>query len=193
MLVPGPLRPHRQPVAPPYDNVTDALQGARNVTGARGDVRVSCATVPFAPHGPPSAGRADHDGWRMTMSVQTNDQPGRTASAESVADSATRNRDAMMDEVRSAVGTARDTAATATAKAPEVATATRGAMSEAMRQMEAGSDQALTTGAAFALGAAMGLLVGGAPRLLVVATLVPVAAAGMILLDRRGAMGRPSR
>jgi hypothetical protein len=129
----------------------------------------------------------------MTMSVQTNDQPGRTASAESVTDSATRNRDAMMDEVRSAVGTARDTAATAAAKAPEVATATRGAMSEAMRQMEAGSDQALTTGAAFALGAAMGLLVGGAPRLLVVATLVPVAAAGMILLDRRGAMGRPSR
>jgi hypothetical protein len=74
-----------------------------------------------------------------------------------------------------------------------MANATRGAMTEAMRQMEAGSDQALTTGAAFALGAAMGLLVGGAPRLLVVASLVPVAAAGMILLDRRGATARTPR
>jgi hypothetical protein len=129
----------------------------------------------------------------MTMSVHTNDQPSRASSADSAADSAARTRDAMMDDVRSAVGSARDTAATAAARAPEVANATRGAMTEAMRQMEAGSDQALTTGAAFALGAAMGLLVGGAPRLLVVATLVPVAAAGMILLDRRGAMGRPSR
>jgi VIT1/CCC1 family predicted Fe2+/Mn2+ transporter len=127
------------------------------------------------------------------MSVHTNDQPSRTSSAESATDSVARTRDAMVDDVRSAVGTARETAATAAARAPEVATATRGAMTEAMRQMEAGSDQALTTGAAFALGAAMGMLVGGAPRLLVVATLVPVAAAGMILLDRRGPAGRPTR
>ncbi len=125
------------------------------------------------------------------MSVNTNDQPGRTRSAEAAADSASRTRDAMMDDVRSAVETARETAATAAARAPEMANATRGAMTEAMRQMEAGSDQALTTGAAFALGAAMGLLVGGAPRLLVVASLVPVAAAGMILLDRRGAARSP--
>ncbi|HYU49317.1 MAG TPA: hypothetical protein VEO91_05215 [Candidatus Limnocylindria bacterium] len=127
------------------------------------------------------------------MSVNTNDQPGRTRSAEAAADSASRTRDAMMDDVRSAVETARETAATAAARAPEMANATRGAMTEAMRQMEAGSDQALTTGAAFALGAAMGLLVGGAPRLLVVASLVPVAAAGMILLDRRGATARSPR
>ncbi len=127
------------------------------------------------------------------MSVNTNDQPGRTRSAEAAADSVSRTRDAMMDDVRSAVETARETAATAAARAPEMANATRGAMTEAMRQMEAGSDQALTTGAAFALGAAMGLLVGGAPRLLVVASLVPVAAAGMILLDRRGATARSPR
>ncbi len=127
------------------------------------------------------------------MSVNTNDQPGRTRSAEAAADSTSRTRDAMMDDVRSAVETARETAATAAARAPEMANATRGAMTEAMRQMEAGSDQALTTGAAFALGAAMGLLVGGAPRLLVVASLVPVAAAGMILLDRRGATARSPR
>jgi hypothetical protein len=126
------------------------------------------------------------------MSVHTNDQPSRTAAAGSAADSAGRTSDAM-DDVRSAVVSARDTAANAAARAPEVATATRGAMTEAMRQMEAGSDQALTTGAAFALGAAMGLLVGGAPRLLVVASLVPVAAAGMILLDRRGGAARSAR
>jgi len=127
------------------------------------------------------------------MSVHTNDQPVRAASVESAKDSAVRTRDAMMDDVRSAVVTARETASTAAARAPEVASATRDAMTEAMRQIEAGSDQALTTGAAFALGAAMGLLVGRAPRLLVVASLVPVAAAGMILLDRRGGAGRPSR
>jgi hypothetical protein len=127
------------------------------------------------------------------MSVDTNDQPSRTKTAESSANSAAGSRDAMMDDVRAAVDSARETAATAAARAPEVANATRGAMTEAMRQMESGSDQALTTGAAFALGAAMGLLVGGAPRILIVASLVPVAAAGMILLDRRGGAGRPTR
>jgi hypothetical protein len=127
------------------------------------------------------------------MSVNTNDQPSRARSAETAATAAAETRDAMMDDVRAAVESARGTAATAAARAPEVANATRGAMTEAMRQMEAGSDQALTTGAAFALGAAMGLLVGGAPRFLVVASLVPVAAAGMILLDRRGGAGRSTR
>jgi hypothetical protein len=98
------------------------------------------------------------------------------------------------DDVRSAFATARqaaeNAASTVAAQAPEVATATRGAVADAMQRMEAGSDQALATGAAFALGAALGLLVGGGPRILVAATLVPVAAAGMILLDRRNGTTR---
>ena len=98
------------------------------------------------------------------------------------------------DDVRSAFVTARQAAgsaaSTVAAQAPEVANATRGAVADAMQRMEAGSDQALATGAAFALGAALGLLVGGGPRILVAATLVPVAAAGMILLDRRNGTTR---
>jgi hypothetical protein len=44
----------------------------------------------------------------------------------------------------------------------------------------------LTTGATLSLGVAIGLLIGGASRLLVVLALIPGVAMGLTLLDRSG-------
>lgn len=69
---------------------------------------------------------------------------------------------------------------------PEAAATTRVAVEDAARWMEAGSDEMLTAGTTLSLGLAIGLLVGGANRLLVALALVPAAAMGMTLIDRRG-------
>jgi hypothetical protein len=71
------------------------------------------------------------------------------------------------------------------AQMPEVASTTRTAMAEVQREMKAGSDEALTTGATLSFGVALGLLLGGAPRLLVGIALLPAAAMAMTLWDRR--------
>jgi hypothetical protein len=60
-----------------------------------------------------------------------------------------------------------------------------------MKRIEAGSDQQVSAGVTLSLGLAIGMLVGGAPRLFVAAALVPVAAMGLVLMDRR-ALGRAS-
>jgi hypothetical protein len=67
---------------------------------------------------------------------------------------------------------------------PDAAAQTRAAVDEAARRIEGGSDEVLTAGTTLSLGLAIGLLVGGAPRLLVVLALIPAAAMGMTLLDR---------
>jgi hypothetical protein len=54
-----------------------------------------------------------------------------------------------------------------------------------MHWIETGSDDRVATGATMSLGLALGLVVGGAPRLLVALALLPIAAFGMILVDRR--------
>ena len=79
------------------------------------------------------------------------------------------------------------TAGTLAARLPDAAATTRAAVDEAARRIETGSDHMLTVGATFSLGLAIGLLVGGANRLLVAGALVPTAAMGMTLLDRRTA------
>ena len=77
-----------------------------------------------------------------------------------------------------------DRANAVAARLPEAAATTRGAVEEATRRMEAGSNEMLAMGASLSLGLAIGLLVGGAPRLLVAAALVPATAMGFTLLDR---------
>jgi hypothetical protein len=69
---------------------------------------------------------------------------------------------------------------------PEAAASTRAAVDEAARRIETGSDEMLTAGATLSLGLAIGLLIGGANRILVVLALIPAAAMGMTLLDRSG-------
>ena len=86
-------------------------------------------------------------------------------------------------DVASAVA---DRASSVAARLPEAASTTRGAVEEAARRMDAGSDQMLAVGASLSLGLAIGMLVGGANRLLVAIALIPATAMAFTLLDRYG-------
>lgn len=79
-----------------------------------------------------------------------------------------------------------------TARFPEVAQGTRDALTEANRMVRGGSDSTLTLVGAGAIGFAVGLLVGGANRLLVVLSLVPAALIAATLLERVDADARRS-
>jgi len=83
-----------------------------------------------------------------------------------------------------AASTVRDAASDAVSRLPEVAATTRSAIEDANRQVRAGSDEMLAVGTLLSFGFAMGLLVGGANRLLVAAALVPTAMFGLNLIDR---------
>jgi hypothetical protein len=74
---------------------------------------------------------------------------------------------------------------------PEAARVSRSAVSDLMRAVESGSDERVTAGVSLSLGLAIGMLIGGAPRLLIALTLAPVAIMGLALADRR--MGRATR
>jgi hypothetical protein len=68
---------------------------------------------------------------------------------------------------------------------PEVARTSRTMLDDAMRRIENGSDERISAGVTLSLGLALGMLLGGAPRLLTALALVPVAAIGMVMMDRR--------
>jgi len=98
--------------------------------------------------------------------------------------------------VADAAESIRTAATDAAERLPEVASATRSALVEVDRQVEAGSDELLTGVTALSFGMAAGLLVAGANRLLVLSAFVPAALLGLRLLDRtsraRGARGAVS-
>ena len=70
------------------------------------------------------------------------------------------------------------------ARLPEVATTTRDAFTEANRMVRAGSDGTLKIGGGFSIGLALGLLLGGANRILVVLALIPAGLIGATLVER---------
>jgi hypothetical protein len=72
----------------------------------------------------------------------------------------------------------------AAARLPDILEQGRAAFVGANRQVQAGSDQSLSIGTAVSFGFAVGLLIGGASRLIVAAAFVPVAMMGLTLLDR---------
>jgi hypothetical protein len=77
---------------------------------------------------------------------------------------------------------------------PDVARSSRTLMEDTMQTIERSSDERVAAGVTLSLGLAIGMLLGGAPRLLTVLALVPVAAFGLVLMDRRTATsGRASR
>ena len=94
-----------------------------------------------------------------------------------------------LDDARTAIRTAGDQVGTAVMTVretvPEVAKASRDFFDDAMKRIESGSDQQVAAGVTLSLGLAIGMLVGGAPRIFVAAALVPVAAMGLVLMDRR--------
>lgn len=87
----------------------------------------------------------------------------------------------------------RGAAETVAARLPDAAATTRAAVDEAARRIETGSDEMLTAGATLSLGLALGLLIGGASRILVALALIPAAAMGMTLLDRNTRSGGRAR
>ncbi|MEO8274261.1 MAG: hypothetical protein ABI620_09365 [Chloroflexota bacterium] len=72
---------------------------------------------------------------------------------------------------------------------PGAARASRAAVDDLFRTIESGSDERVSTGVTLSLGLAIGMLVGGAPRLLVALALVPLAAMGLVMADRRTRTG----
>ena len=86
-----------------------------------------------------------------------------------------------------------DRANAVAARLPEAAATTRGAVEEAARRMEAGSDEMLAVGASLSLGLAIGMLIGGANRILVALALIPATAMGFTLLDRYGGRTNTTR
>jgi hypothetical protein len=93
---------------------------------------------------------------------------------------------------RQAADTVAGAAGEMAARFPEAANTTKDAIGEANRAFQeanrmvrAGSDETLKAVAAASLGFASGLLVGGAPRLLVLAALVPAALVGSEYMQRQ--------
>jgi hypothetical protein len=118
----------------------------------------------------------------MTQAKSTERSTGETKAGGRGANGGTSPR-IVAGEVASGVKGAAETVA---ARLPEAAATTRAAVDEAARRIETGSDEMLTAGATLSLGLAIGLLIGGASRILVVLALIPAAAMGMTLLDRNG-------
>jgi hypothetical protein len=73
---------------------------------------------------------------------------------------------------------------------PEVARVSRGAVDDLVRAIETGSDERVSAGVTLSLGLAIGMLLGGAPRVLIALALAPVAIMGMVLADRRAGRSR---
>ena len=78
------------------------------------------------------------------------------------------------------------------ARLPEVATSTRDAFTEANRMVRSGSDGTLKVAGAFSIGMAVGLLLGGANRLLVILALIPAGLIGTTLIERMESDGELS-
>jgi hypothetical protein len=87
---------------------------------------------------------------------------------------------------RSIASDVADRAVSAAQRLPDAATATGAQLERANQMIRAESDEVLAVGTSLALGLAMGLLLGGANRLLVILALIPATAMGFTLFDRHG-------
>ena len=125
---------------------------------------------------------------KTDLETKTNGTTGSTGEPGSESRPAAALADAA-DTVREAAVTARDAAAN---RLPEVAATTRAALEDANRQMQSGSDEMLAMGTALTFGMAIGMLFGGAPRVLVAGALIPAAAMVITLFTRAG-WNRPAK
>ena len=85
---------------------------------------------------------------------------------------------------RQAADTVAGAAGEMTARLPEVAQNAKMAVTEANRFVQRGSDTTIRLLGAASVGFALGLLVGGANRLLVLASLIPAALVGATMVER---------
>lgn len=89
------------------------------------------------------------------------------------------------DPVATAVAEVRGAIENVGRSVPDVARASRAAVDDMFRAIETGSDERVSAGVTLSLGLAIGMLLGGAPRLLILVALAPVAIMGLVLQDRR--------
>jgi len=95
------------------------------------------------------------------------------------------------ETARAAAENVAHAASEAVARLPDATQATRTAVEEANRAIKSGSDEMLMAGTTLSVGLALGLLLGGANRMLVILALIPAAAMGFTLMDR-GESARPT-
>ena len=117
----------------------------------------------------------------MTTSTPSSRSEGTSRSRSETSSAASEARDV----VATAAAEVRDAIDSMASSMSEVARASRGLMDDAMRAIERGSDERVSAGVTLSLGLAIGMLIGGAPRLLTILALVPVAAMGLVMIDRR--------
>ena len=86
-----------------------------------------------------------------------------------------------------------DRAVSAAQRLPDAANATGAQIERANQIIQGESDEVLAVGTSLSLGLAMGLLLGGANRLLVILALIPATAMGFTLFDRHGGTGTRPR
>lgn len=99
--------------------------------------------------------------------------------------------DALASRAADAVDGAAQLARALPAGVDRAAATTGRAVGEAQRTVQNGSDAALLGGASLAAGLAIGLLVGGAPRIVAGLAILPAAVLGMALADRRSGRLEP--
>ena len=116
--------------------------------------------------------------------VSTLDSKTTVADTETTETARTSRLDATTAALSDGANAVATAAGEAAARLPDVAEQGRIAFANANRKVQAGSDQTLSIGTAVSFGFAVGLLIGGASRILVAAALIPVAMMGLTLLDR---------
>ncbi|MBA2381567.1 MAG: hypothetical protein H0V73_05590 [Chloroflexi bacterium] len=84
-----------------------------------------------------------------------------------------------------------DRAVAAAQRLPDAASATSVQLERANQLIQSESDEVLAVGTALSLGLAMGMLLGGASRLLVLLALIPASAMGYTLFDRHNGTRSP--
>jgi hypothetical protein len=114
--------------------------------------------------------------------MTTTSNPGETSSSRDAGDLS--QNGGPTETARAVAGNVANVAEQAVSKLPEATQSTRAAVEEANRAIQSGSDEALMAGTTLSVGLALGLLLGGANRLLVILALIPAAAMGFTLLDR---------
>jgi hypothetical protein len=127
--------------------------------------------------------------------TRTSSTGSSTKSEPNVTDRLAEAGDSIGTTLGSAAENVRGLAASTADRVPEAAATARDMLAEADRQMRGGSDEMLAAGATLSTGIAVGLLVGGAHRMLVALAMVPAVAMGMTLLERSSTRtrGRTSR
>ena len=108
-----------------------------------------------------------------------------TTSTRKSANGADESTESGRQAVQAAVSEVRGALENVSRQVPDVAKASRKSIDDMFRAIETGSDERVSAGVTLSLGLAIGMLLGGAPRLLILAALAPVAAMGLVLQDRR--------